>query len=110
MNHIGKAMRLKPGCSEEYKRRHDELWPEMVERMNALEISMVIYQLGDILFVHGAAPTADAWKAMAADPITPRWNQYMAEVLETDENGEIVFHELSLAFSFGKYAEKKEVQ
>ena len=28
-------MRLKPGCAAEYRRRHEELWPEMAETLKA---------------------------------------------------------------------------
>ncbi len=35
-------LRLKDGAYEEYKRRHDELWPEMVQAMNSLRINMAI--------------------------------------------------------------------
>ena len=27
------VMRLKPGCEDEYKKRHDDLWPEMAEAL-----------------------------------------------------------------------------
>ena len=31
MEHMAWKGRIKPGCKEEYKRRHDAIWPEMVE-------------------------------------------------------------------------------
>ena len=103
MTHVGLAMTLKPGCYDEYKRRHDELWPELAERMTSCGIDMVIYRHGDLLFVHGTAPSPEAWSQLSDDPITPKWNTHMAEVLETGDDGEIVFHELPLAFDFGKF-------
>lgn len=33
------AMRLKPGAVEEYKRRHDEIWPELSAVLRAAGIS-----------------------------------------------------------------------
>ena len=30
--------RIKPGMQEEYKRRHDEIWPEMLELLHAAGI------------------------------------------------------------------------
>ena len=106
MDHVGLAMKLKPGCADEYKRRHDELWPEITEQMSALGIDMIIYQFGDTLFVHGAG-TTEAWATMAAASVTPRWNAYMADVLETDDDGAIIKHDLAAVFSFGKYAQPK---
>ncbi|MEX0771474.1 MAG: L-rhamnose mutarotase [Balneolaceae bacterium] len=26
-------MKLKPGCEEEYKKRHDEIWPELLQAL-----------------------------------------------------------------------------
>lgn len=31
MEHMAWKGRIKPGCKEEYQRRHAEIWPEMVK-------------------------------------------------------------------------------
>lgn len=105
MKSIGLVLRLRPGCYEEYKKRHDELWPEMVEAMTSFGISSVIYRYKDYLFVHEQAVSEESFRKMGAHPITPRWNKYMAEILETTECGEIQVKELPLAFSFGVFRE-----
>src|SRR5688572_24701516 len=102
MKSIGLAMKLKPGCYDEYKRRHDDLWPELATAMRNRGISMVIHRHDDRLFVYGTAPSEQAWAEMNSDPITPRWNKYMAEVLETDGDGNIIFIPLPQAFAFGE--------
>jgi L-rhamnose mutarotase len=101
MKSIGLAMKLKPGCYDEYKRRHDDLWPELAAAMRRRGISMVIYRHEDHLFVYGTAPSEQVWKEMNDDPVTPRWNKYMAEVLQTDAQGNIIFIPLPQAFAFG---------
>ncbi len=101
MKSIGMAMKLRPGCYDEYKRRHDNLWPELAVAMRGRGISMVIYRHEDHLFVYGTAPSEQAWTEMNGDAIAPRWNKYMAEVLETDDAGNIVFIPLTQAFAFG---------
>ena len=103
MKSIGLALKLRPGCYDEYKKRHDELWPEMCAALNGFGISMVIYRNGDVLFVHEQAPSEESFAQMGGHPITPRWNKYMAEVLQTDERGDVVFIALPLAFSFGAF-------
>ena len=100
----GLVLKLRPGCFEEYKKRHDELWPEMAAVMMSLDISSVIYRYGDLLFVLEHAPSQESFEKLGAHPVTPRWNQYMSEVLQTDERGEIIFIPLPLAFSFGLFA------
>ena len=99
----GLALRLRPGAYDEYKRRHDELWPEMDEMLRRCQLSMVIYRRDNLLFVHQTAPSQESFDAAAADPITPKWNEHMKEVLETDEQGELIFEELPLAFRFGVF-------
>ena len=73
---------------------------DLAAAMRSRGISMVIYRHEDHLFVYGTAPSDQAWAEMNRDPITPRWNKYMAEVLETDNDGNIVFIPLDQAFAF----------
>ena len=104
MSPIGQVLKLKPGCYDEYKKRHDELWPELAELMMAHGVDMAIYRFEDYLFIYGAAPSEQDWETMAEHPVTPRWNAYMSEVLETNENGELIRHNLPQAFAFGAFA------
>ena len=103
MSSKGIALRLRPGRYEDYKQRHDELWPELEEILEANGVSMVIYRFNDYLFVHETAPSEEAWERLGAHPVTARWNVYMADLLETDEDGNIRFYRLPLAFAFGEF-------
>ena len=98
---VGMALELKPGCYDEYKKRHDELCPELAAVMSQNRIDMVIYRFDDLLFVYGTAPSQEAWDAVENDPVTPRWNEHMAEVLKSDEKGELIVYDLPQAFCFG---------
>ena len=83
--------RIKPGMQAEYKRRHDEIWPEMVEVLkNAGIRNYTIWSDGDVLFgyyecEHGIAY---AEKAQAGSPVVDRWNEYMVDVLELEMDPE----------------------
>jgi len=103
MKSIGLVLKLRPGCYDEYKKRHDELWPELDQVMKSYGLSMVIYRHEDLLFVHEQAPSDESFQKMGAHPITPRWNKNMSEVLQTDARGEVIFISLPLAFSFGVF-------
>lgn len=103
MKSVGLLLKLRPGCYDEYKKRHDELWPEMEAAMASFGINTVIYRHEDLLFVHEQAPSDEAFRKMGEHPVTPRWNRFMAEVLQTDDRGEIIFIGLPLAFSFGAF-------
>ncbi|MBM3265427.1 MAG: L-rhamnose mutarotase, partial [candidate division Zixibacteria bacterium] len=40
MKPVGLALKLRPGCYAEYKKRHDELWPELGDVMRENGIGM----------------------------------------------------------------------
>lgn len=109
MIHTGQVLKLKPGCYDEYKKRHDDLWPELAEVMTAHGVDMVIFRYNDFLFLHGMARTQEDWNVIADHSVTPKWNAHMAEVLETNEDGEIERHVLPAAYSFGAWSPGHEV-
>src|SRR5687767_12914801 len=100
MKAIGLALKLRPRCYDEYKKRHDELWPELANALSTLAISMVIYHYDDTLFIYETAPSPEAFEKMQTHPMTPRWNKYMADVLQTNERKELIFIVLEPAFKF----------
>ncbi|MDR0426516.1 MAG: L-rhamnose mutarotase [Clostridiales bacterium] len=79
--------RIKSGKLAEYKRRHDELWPDMKAVLNAAGIgNYTIFTDGERLFGYYecAKGAAYAARAQAESPVVARWNAYMADVLELD--------------------------
>ena len=51
MEHIAWKGRIKPGCKEEYQRRHAEIWPEMVKVLKDAGIcNYSIFYCNDELF------------------------------------------------------------
>ena len=79
--------KIKPGMKDEYVRRHDEIWPELVELLKAAGIcNYTIWTDGETLFgyyecEHGIAY---AEQAQAGSPVVDRWNEYMDDVLELE--------------------------
>lgn len=83
--------RIRPGCEAEYKRRHDEIWPEMVEVLkNAGICNYTIYLTGEELFGYyeceKGVPYAE--KVQAESPVVSRWNEYMKDILELEMDPE----------------------
>ena len=79
--------RIKPGCEAEYKRRHDEIWPEMVEVLkNAGICKYTVFLTGEELFGYyeceKGVPYAE--KVQAESPVVSRWNEYMKDILELE--------------------------
>ena len=78
---------LKPGCYEEYKKAHDELWPEMVESMQDCQVNMVIHVYGDRLFLYATAPSKAHFERSHAHEAADRWQEYMATLMVTGADG-----------------------
>ncbi len=84
-------MQLKPGVVEEYRRRHDELWPDLAEALgNAGIFDYSIFldedtlSLFAVLKVRDGAPIAE----LPRQPVMKRWWDYMADLMEVDPDGE----------------------
>ena len=69
---------------DEYRRRHAEIWPEMVQVLKEAGISnYTIWNSGNGLFGYyecekGAEYAA---KVQAESPVVARWNDYMQDIL-----------------------------
>jgi L-rhamnose mutarotase len=77
--------RLEPGAEEEYKRRHDEIWPEMLDLLRAAGIrNYTIWSDGlDVFGYYECEKGIEfAEKTQAGSPVVDRWNEYMADVLD----------------------------
>lgn len=93
MQRIAFVMKLKAGHEEEYLRRHQEIWPEMVDTLKKAGISNYnIYLNGLQLF---ATLEVDDFNYMTAslanDPTAARWEETMQEIIERDVDPETNF-------------------
>ncbi len=76
--------RIKPGKKEEYIRRHDEIWPEMVQVLKEAGIcNYTIYEVDGEVFGYYECEkgVAFAEKTQAESPVVDRWNEYMKDIL-----------------------------
>ena len=97
----GMLLFLKPGCQAEYKRRHDALWPDMAVAMKTAGVSMAIYLHEDKLFIFATARDEQAWNELESDPVTPRWDDFMSDILVSGDDGKPRTEVLSRMFAFG---------
>ncbi len=87
MQRIAFTITLKPGADPvEYKRRHDEIWPEMVAALRAAGIhNYSIFRHGSTLFAYLEVEDLDRMRqALATDPTNARWQEYMRDMIEID--------------------------
>lgn len=83
--------RIKPGCKEEYIRRHREIWPEMAAVLKEAGIcNYTIFADGNQLFGYYECEKglAFAEKTQAQSPVVDRWNDYMKDILELEMDSE----------------------
>ena len=77
---------VRPGYEDDYKRRHDELWPEMDAALrNAGIRNYHIFRHGLTLF--GYFETDDLARTIAIlrdDPVNRRWSEHMADIMVVD--------------------------
>ena len=77
---------VRPGYEEEYKRRHGEIWPEMVEVLREAGISNYsIFRHGLTLF--GYFETDDLGHTLGYlryNEVNRRWGDWMAPVMKVE--------------------------
>ena len=75
---------VKDGCIEEYKRRHNEIWQEMVEVLKQAGIcNYTIWNVGNELFGYYECEKGVEYAArvQANSPVVDKWNEYMKDVM-----------------------------
>lgn len=76
---------LKKGMQEEYVRRHNEIWPELVALLKEAGIkNYTIWTDGTTLFGYYECEKGIAYatSVQAKSPIVDKWNEYMKDVME----------------------------
>lgn len=93
MGHHAWVLEVRPGCEEEYKARHDAIWPEMVEALRGAGIrNYSIFRLG--LTLIGTFETDDLARTVAVlrdDPVNARWGASMAPLMKIEVDGRTGF-------------------
>ena len=74
---------IRDGMIEEYKRRHDAIWPEMTAMLNEAGIhNYTIWNVGNELFGYYECDSVDhAARVQRESPIVEKWGEYMADVM-----------------------------
>lgn len=94
-------MKLYPGTEEEYKKRHDQLWPEMIDMIHAYGGSNYTIALDpDTLILYGYIEIEDEalWEKGADTAVNRKWWDYMADIMETNPDNSPVCRDLKLLF------------
>lgn len=89
MKRIAFKMKLKPGFIEEYRDRHDRIWPELTKLLNEVGVSdYSIYLDPDSLTLFAVQVQQDNYVGnnLSEHPIMKRWWRYMSDIMECNED------------------------
>ncbi|PLL12183.1 L-rhamnose mutarotase [Tabrizicola sp. TH137] len=86
-------MHLNPGMEEEYRRRHDEIWPELVALLKDAGVQDYSIHLDpetNILFGVLWRRKEHGMDALPAHPVMQRWWAHMSDIMASHPNNEPV--------------------
>jgi L-rhamnose mutarotase len=94
-------MKLLKGKEDEYKKRHDAIWPELKSLLKTTGIedySIFLDEETNILF--GVLKVEDTLKLdeLPHHPVMRKWWNYMKDLMETNEDGSPVSVRMSEVF------------
>ncbi len=95
------TMQLKPGNEAEYKKRHDEIWPELSQLLKEAGISdYTIFLDEETLTLFGVQKLSDDNTAdeLPKLEIMKKWWAYMADLMETNPDNSPVQKSLREVF------------
>lgn len=94
-------MFLHPGQTEEYKRRHDELWPELQQLLKEAGIgNYSIFLDEETLVLYGVMNVENeaANAALPEHPVMKRWWAYMRDIMDANPDNSPVSVPLTEVF------------
>jgi len=83
---IAFAMKLLPDCVDEYKKRHNAIWPELAQLLKEKGIAnyYIFYQKTTNLLFAVQDQTQGSSQDLGNELIVQKWWQYMSDLMETN--------------------------
>jgi L-rhamnose mutarotase len=101
MAKIAFKMKLKPGFKEEYKKRHDELWPELrvlLKENGVSDYTIFLDEETNILFGVRQQNGEQSSQDLGSTEIVKKWWAYMADIMDTNPDNSPVTVPLAEVF------------
>lgn len=103
MARIAFKMKLKPGYEKEYEKRHDEIWPELVQLLKSAGISDYSIFLDQSTSTLFAIQSVDETTTSETIPLEQtdlmrKWWKHMADIMDTNPDDSPVVVPLNLVF------------
>ena len=84
---FGFKMKLFPGFKEEYRKRHNEIWPELVKLLKDQGVgnySIWLDEETNTLFAYQEQSGESSSQDLGTTEIVQKWWKYMADIMETN--------------------------
>ncbi len=101
MEQIGFRMQLNPGQAAQYKQRHDDIWPELVDLLKnagVSDYSIFLHEPTNSLFAVLRRSTDHTMDNLPLEPVMQRWWAHMSDIMLTSDNDEPVVEPLERVF------------
>lgn len=87
MERVAFKMKLYPGNRDEYKRRHDEIWPELAQLLKesgVADYSIFLDEETSSLFGVLKVKNKAALDALPQQPVMQKWWAYMSDLMASN--------------------------
>lgn len=94
-------MQLHKGFEEEYKKRHDALWPDLqllLKSSGISEYSIFLDETTNALFAVMQVNNQQSLNNLPAHPVMKKWWAYMKDIMESNEDNSPVAVQLKQVF------------
>jgi L-rhamnose mutarotase len=101
MNRVAFKMKLHPGNQAEYKKRHDEIWPELsalLKEAGVTDYSIFLEEETDTLFAYLKVGDPAILSTLGAKEIMQKWWVHMSDISESEADGKPVIYPLTEVF------------
>ncbi|QWA11988.1 L-rhamnose mutarotase [Sodalis ligni] len=95
------VMQVNPEAHEEYRHRHNPIWPELAQTLKAHgahHYSIFMDEERHLLFAYVEMESEERWNAVAQTEVCRRWWKYMTAVMPSNEDNSPVSNELKAVF------------
>ena len=80
-------MKLKPGFRDEYRKRHAEIWPELVALLKGEGVgnySIFLDEETNTLFAYQEQSGESSSQELGSVEVVQKWWKFMADIMETN--------------------------
>jgi L-rhamnose mutarotase len=101
MERVAFKMKLLPGFTGEYKKRHDKIWPELaalLKETGILDYAIFLDEETNILIGTMKVTDSNAVDNLPGQDVMRQWWEYMSDIMETNPDSSPVVVPLKEVF------------